>query len=183
MTPPTTTAGSKQGQQNSSGPEGDGVGKEVLTAGRVGSGSWSPGTHSPRSEDRRQRWNRGPLLEGILLGTVLCISPLHKWLHPRGLLKVIHWKRKRLVAAPSPPFVSALPHHPCFISPITRTAMANICWALTRHQAQRCCTEWLYLIDSSQQLTREALLAPFYRWRKRGSGRLTSPKTQSSVWT
>lgn len=37
---------------------------------------------------------------GRVLGPVSCISPLHGWLHPHGLLQVICWKSDRLVAAP-----------------------------------------------------------------------------------
>lgn len=77
--------------------------KGVLTMYGEGSGSCSPGTHSPRSGRGREVSKRALFLPygnhvcqvGTMLGTALGISPLHRWL--------IRWKSHRLVAAPSLP--------------------------------------------------------------------------------
>lgn len=91
--------------------------EKVLTVSGEGSGSCSPGTHSPRPGQKREVGKRAKTQRGLCffhnandcvpggtpLGTVFCISPLHEWLHSRGLLKVIRWKSDKLVAAPSSP--------------------------------------------------------------------------------
>lgn len=116
--PHTTTGGDliSKGSKNQAGRVEMGWEKEVLTMSGEGSGSCSPGIHSPRPGQEREMNKRAKAQRGLCvfhhaadcqvgtpLGTVLCVSLPHEWLHSHGLLKVIHGKSDRLVAAPASP--------------------------------------------------------------------------------